>query len=417
MRRTIFKVFEFIPDLKSEYDASDWTKVSLSLYPDYVSLKDDRCYYPTDADVWFKTDLFNPQALTTWISIQPEVVNPTVAGETKTEIKFKLNNGTDDYFWNGVAWAVAGVSDWTSMTDLQANFAAFTAVSEKKLAIVANLKTNDTLYTPKLIRILVAFEARVGSWVEEYLYDSLFPELEEIMYDALDMDWAIDWGGGTTMDLSGYVTESGYTFRNWLEVYDFDGDPERETDLLDNYDPNTGVLTLNASVAEGTRLFALVVPNIELAVSTDADWYAVSKIPQIIFRDYSKLFAGWNPDREAVVNYDTAEAIAMEGPRRTVLDIPVDIITDRAMPQPRIMELFQYFAEVRPIVTTKGVGAKYRFAVNEDASFFPRGNEEGTLRGVLRIRLENCQEWYFAPTNEHAIKQVEVDGLPSPTDC
>ena len=65
MRRTIFKVFEFVPDLKSEYAASDWSKVSLDFYPEYVSLKDDRCYYPTDDGIWFKTDLFNPQALTT----------------------------------------------------------------------------------------------------------------------------------------------------------------------------------------------------------------------------------------------------------------------------------------------------------------------------------------------------------------
>jgi len=276
MRRVIFKVFEFHPDLRNEYAFSDTAKIGVAGYQGTITLKpDSHCHHPTDDDIWFKTDLYNPQALTEWLAIQPWISHPKDEdGVVHTEIKFKLSNGTDDYYWDG-AWSVAGASDWMTITDLQANFATFTAVSSKKLALIANLKTDDLLYTPVLGRILVALEVDIGSWVEEYLYNTLIPELEAHMSACLDMDWAFDWGGGTTMDLSEYVTESGYIFENWREVYDYAGDPDHENDLLDNYNQGTGILTLSAPVDEGTRLFARVVPDVEYAVSTDADYYTV----------------------------------------------------------------------------------------------------------------------------------------------
>jgi hypothetical protein len=415
-QRTIYNVFEFDPHSSAGPLLSDSSKIGVTSCGKVELKKQLDDSYPTDDDIYVRTPVESLGALRALVAIEPVVVIPRKNGVPQAEVYFRLYNGTSEFYWNGVssAWEVAGPTDWTTMTDLQANFAAYMLVADKKVSVVVNLRSVDGKQTPAVMRIIYAFQAEVPSFVEEYLYRSLFHRLREYVRPLVD--WSLVWPGGTTYDLSGYRAENSYRILDVLEVYDLANDPDLETNIISGYDENTKILTLTQPIAASERVFVRFVPKIIFAVSTHSDWHDIAHLPAVVFRDYSKNINGESPKRPSVVNHDTLETVYTESPRRVDYDIPVDILAEKGSIVPRIMELIQQLSQVDPIIVTTGIAAKARLEVVEDTAFFPRADEEGMLRGVLRVGLMNCAEWYFASGQGHAIKQVVV-GTELADDC
>lgn len=403
--RTLFHVFEFDPSLRDLYVMSDSSK--LTVIHGWASLREDwdTGLYPTDDEISIRTRIYNPNAVKAWRGIMPVVSNKVVLDSPLTSTKFRLFDGTDELYWDGGAWAVAGVGDWSDMADLQTNLGAFSS-STNELAVVINLKTTDSQYTPRLLRVVVALDVDIKSWIDEYLYKGLLRELKQYV-GAVEYDWAVKWpADGDSYDMSEYKPENGLII---TDVVAASTNKEHSDSILDSYGPGTKVLTLTGPQSAGTKVFIRVIPDILFAVSTHQDWYQPSRVPAVVFRHYKKRFAGESPAREFVVDYATLEALAQKSPRREDVDIPVDVLADRASVIPTITERIQEYARRHPIVVTPGAGLEARLEVTEDTAFYPRGGEEGIQRGVIRVFLRNCQEWHDAPTDETAVGELQIN--------
>jgi hypothetical protein len=398
-------VFEFEPDRRASYVYSDTSKILIDRTDYKVALVEDNDgLYPTDADISFRSAIYNPNKVKAWRAIMPVVSHTTILDEQKTGAGFKLFDGTNDLYWDGGAWAVAGASDWSTMEELQANFSSYTSATNE-LAVVTNLvASSDGVYTPKLAKIVVALDVDIKSYIDEYVYKGLMGKLREYMKPA--MDWSVIWPGGTTYDMSGYKAENGIIIEDIVEA---STTKTFDDDIFTSYNTTTKVLELTTPVAAGDRVFIRIVPHIDYAVSTHTDWYQPAMIPAVVFRHYRKLFAGESPVREHTVNYTTLAALAAKSPRRQDVDIPLDLLADRSLLVAQMAEMVQELVRREPILVTPGAGFEARLEVEENEQYYPRPDEEGVLRGVVRITLMNCQEWYHDATEETAVGSLHID--------
>jgi len=410
--RTIHRLYEFPPEERSVLTFSDPTKITIASRSGGVALrKDSAGDYPVEAGITVATEAFNPQALRQWTGVMPIVTHVSVDNVQVTTAQYKANDGTDDYYWDGGAWAVAGAGDWNTLDELEANFPTF-PVASKTLVLIVNLATSDKRYTPTLHTITVGFTANVTSFVEEYVYDALVAALKANIRPAAD--WSVLWATtGTDYDFSAYEFDNGMAIDEIIEAYDADGDPTYTTDLFSAYDTGTKVLTLSGSVSAGTRVMFRFIPTIIVAASTHQDFDELAHLPALVLRSYTETFEGGSPAREKLISHATGIGKSTRSPRRVRYEVPVDIYVDRAVPIARIAEALEEFAVTSPILTTPGIGAKVRIDMLEGASLYARPDEDGVLRGVTRFAVCSCQKWFFATTDERGISLVVVNPAPA----
>ncbi len=113
----LLKCFRFERKNHSRVTISDTTKIRLNTKTHRLELKvigynrvTGAAKYSLDTDLTVTTWLTTPVSVKQWLTF---AVDPLERLQPDgTSVRFKLNDGTDNYWWSGAAWVVAGATDW-----------------------------------------------------------------------------------------------------------------------------------------------------------------------------------------------------------------------------------------------------------------------------------------------------------------
>jgi hypothetical protein len=372
----VLKEFEFSPmlgfDPFSRVSFSDATKVRLDASDWYVKLKGlatggaDDGFYSTDDDLWFRTWVTNPKSLRRLLMLQVVSDEPKNSyGETVVSTQVRIYDGTDDYYWDGAAWSVAGAGDWNDEGTFNANIATFDVLPGRQFAITVNLKTTDREVTPLVKEIKVLMECRID-FMEDLIFRSLIPELENNIQPLGNLPLVADPTNPTsTIDLDEWRINTNFNIADVEAVFDFTADPELLTDLLDTYDTGTHVITLTSPIPAGNIPFILFRYKPEVMYTTHQDWIEVAKYPSLILQRVEvPVASAYNlAAREGIVDKGTGNAYVLSEPWRATYEFRIHGVTDNPVDEFRLASRILKFLESNKMIRSVGLDEYFRMRV------------------------------------------------------
>jgi len=351
--------FGFNPYTDMEF--SDPTKIYIERQRRIVRLKRQSLdgLFSTDADIYFRTEVVNPLA-----ARQIELVQVKSREPRGTYTQIKLYNGTSDYYWDGVAWSIAGTSDWNSEGDVNANLATFPFLPARTLAVVVNLKTDDAYVTPEISEVLVLFRLRID-YLEDLIFRSMIPHMKQEIRPVANYPLPPLTTGVAQLTLSDYELDTPFEVTDVEAVYDFTADSELLYDIFDSYNATTTVITLTSTLPAGHVPFVLFRYVPRFVYTTQQDYIEIAKVPSIVLQRMEIPFAGDYSllSRETIVDKGTGRAVIVKEPWRATLEFRIHVYADRAVDEVRLMSALMKYFESNQSVHFIGVDEHYRMMV------------------------------------------------------
>ena len=364
------KQFHFRPgygvDLFNEMTYSDQTKIRVSPSQGKVLLKRDTTtqFYPTDDDIWARTWVTNPLSARKLKMLQ---LLPNIQEEDTTR-QLRLYDGTNDLYWDGAAWSIAGVSDWNTEAEINANIETFPLLPDRKFAITMNLKTSDKEVTPTVDEVRVLMEVHID-YIEDIVLRSLLPAFEDDIDPVANLAHIPPFDTDvSSIDMDLYRRNIPYDISDIAGVYDISVDPERLYNQLDSYDPNTGIITLSSPLPAGNRPIVLIRYKPELVFIQHQDWYEVAKVPAILIQQLEVPFtSAYNRGaREGIVDKGTATAVILQEPWRATFEFRLHGLTGGLVDELRLQSRLIEFFEKNPMLRSTGLDEYYRMRIERE---------------------------------------------------
>jgi hypothetical protein len=340
----------------------DQTANALTLRPQSYNRVTGDPVYPTDTDLIVTTWITNPEALTQWLGFSVEPLTPNQPADT--QVRFKLNDGTDDRYWSGASWDVAGAADWNTEDEVAANISSF-PVTSKQLAVVINLVSDDGVSTPTVNDLDLLMEVDID-YVRSLIADSFMADLKENVRPVLEH--AMGALGGDKLDLRDL--ETAYNVLDVTAVYNVSDDPNRLTDLLSSYDVTTKTIQLTGSVVRGKAMVILfqIEPEVYLEWGSQ-DYTEVSKIPAIVIESVD-LTGNQVQARFEVRELTTYTAVIRRSPFKLMVEFAIVLIAGKNRNLlPMVDQMLAYLATTHQL--------RWR-AIDENVSM--RSLDQGTFR-------------------------------------
>lgn len=427
-------------DARASTTFSDATKIRLDPQDHKIKLKLDSDFlYPTDANLHIRSRTYNPGAIRQLLKLQVNATIPTDdAGAALGSVGLRLYDGTDERYWDGGAWAVAGASDWNTEAVVNANLSSFNVATSRQFAVVLNLVTTDSKVTPEVESVHVAWQGPVD-WHDDILLDSLVGMLQsELTYIA---DAALPPVSGSTgsLDLDDYFTNTTINVANLDAVFDDVNDPNHLTDLLSSYNTGTRVATLSAPIPTSGVPFLRLVVTPQVAWDTHQDFTEVGLLPQLVLRESRAVRSSKYPEwaRTGTVRKDDGTAIEVPPPYRITYEIEAELRTDRSREQHRFQESFNRLftvgpsGSVGPFLRSVATDRYYRlWLVDEFRVTNPMEDESDLKVHRVTFRLEDVALELEPAIDAYAVlnlntgyaairsideKKSDADGSPVPT--
>jgi hypothetical protein len=329
--------------------------------------------YPTDADLSARSRTYRPEAVAQLLMIQLNARTPRDEdGNAVTSVRLRLFDGTDERFWGGASWDVAGPGDWNTEDEVNQNIASFD-VSDRAFAVVLNLVTTDDRYTPEVESVFVLWRGLVD-WTQDALLDSLTATVQEEALFPADFALPPLEADSASIDLDSYEDEAALEVVDVEAVWDHDADPLHRTDLLSAYNPGTRVVTLSAAIPAGNRPYLRLSCRASVAWDTGQDFEEVGRLPQVVLRDAEAVSSSPYPFRSAsgIVRKDTKEAVKVPAPYRMTYNVTMEVRTDRSREQARVMDALTRLlavgpaSEVGPFLRSRATDRRFRLWLVEE---------------------------------------------------
>ena len=328
MSQHVAKVFRFPERWRDRLTFSDATKIRLNPTTRRLQLKIqsyDRvtgaAVYPTDTDLTVSTRVENPDTLRGLLGFDPY---PRDADQpNNTNVRYKINDGTDDRFWDGGAWSVAGAADWNTALEVVQHIVDF-PVTDRKFGLVINLVTTDSSVTPTLHNVDLLMDLDVD-YFRSIISESLVPSIKEKIRPVIDE--VFDAPGGTLCNLRDL--ETAYNLISVDAVYNDTDDPNHATTLLSSYDATSKVVTLISAVDRGKALWVrfTIEPEVYLNFPSQ-DYTEVEKIPAVVI-DSVELVGNEIIAQQSVRNEDAKNASVRRSPFRLHIKFDVRLLAKR----------------------------------------------------------------------------------------
>lgn len=345
--------------------------------------------YPTTADLYAKSWVTNPKTVKRWVGFMSDHKNAmNFENIVVTDVRFRLNDGVDDRYWNSGAnqWVVAAPNNWNTEAEVSDHIAAF-PITTQSLQVVINLSTSDPRYTPTLTSVRVLYESDLEE-MEDYIWRSMLADIgakiEPIGEYAAKL--AAD---SATLEL---VLETPYNVSGIDAVYNVTADPNTLTDLFGSYDANTKIVTMSAVQALNSVIVVRFKYKPELAVTTEQDYTELQKVPQIIFDDIVQSERSESGIADFVIDKVTGAGkkvpITMGD-----LDVSGVFVTNKAKDHARISDALKGYFKRNPLL--RSVGQDELFSVylldyyDEDVT----ANQQDLLSGRFRFRI--CKALFY----------------------
>jgi len=328
MLQKLVKEFSFEEQNRSRLTFSDSGKIRLDPKDGKLKLKvqsynkaTGAAEYPTDDDLTVTTWLTNPLALKQWLGFD---VEPLPAEQPAgASVRYRLNDGTDDRYWDGGAWSVASLSThWNTQAEVSTNISTF-PVTSKSLALVINLLTTDDSVTPTVEKINILMQCDLD-YIRSLVSDAILTSLRDGIQPSLD--FALLSVGGSVVSLLDMQTR--YNIAAIEAVYNHTQDPDHTTDLLSSYDADGKAIRLTAEVPRGESIWVdfKVEPEVHLNWSSQ-DYVEVESLPAVVVDNFdltgNQVFA-----TQIVRNIATNQATVRRFPFRLRLEFEVLLLAE-----------------------------------------------------------------------------------------
>jgi hypothetical protein len=413
-------------DVRGSLTFSDATKVRLD--PEdhalRLALDPDANRYPTDPDLSVRTRTYEPEAVRALETIELTATLPTDReGNSPTSVGLRIFDGTDEMWWDGGAWAVAGAGEWNTEAEVNANLATFD-VSSRAFGIVFNLVTADDRFTPVVHCLAVLWRGPVD-WTDDLLVDSLVGTMQEDLTYVEDLALPPLGVASSSIDLDDYKDDQAREYVDADAVFDHENDPKHANDLLSSYDTGTRVLSLSAPIPVGGVPYLRMFVRPVVAWDTNQDFEELGRLPQVILRDAENVATSRYPDRSAssVVNRATNAATRVPAPYRATYEITMEVSVDRTRTQARIVdELLRYFTsgpsgEVGPFLRSRATDRRYRLRlIDEFRAVDPGLNLADVRTFQVEFRIEDAALGLFPAESVFGVEKLNLGFAAVPSD-
>jgi hypothetical protein len=331
------------------------------------------------------TQLTSPDTLSQWVAFgMTPTTSKQLAGAT---VQFKLNDGTDDRYWDGGTWAVAGAGDWSSESDVAANIASF-PVTSKSLALVINLVTSDESVTPAVSLIDVWMNCDID-YLRSILADALIPSLRSGVQPVLDFSLLSE--GGNRLNLRDVETK--YNIASVVAAYDTTSDPGRVSNLFSSYDAASKTVELTSPVTRGNtiRLRFRIEPEVHLNWGSQ-DYVEVEALPAIVVDNVTlsgnEVFAQID-----VRDPDAQQAHVRRFPFRLRFSVDVRLLAEKNRTLLSMMDRALEHLASTPLLPWPAVDEEISMVSDAEGLFQPRPNLSDKHEMGYSLVLHDVHLW------------------------
>lgn len=407
MRRHYVKQLRFEESNRRLLTFSDPAKIRLNPDTNQLELKvqaDGK--YPTDADLYVRGPLWNPEALTSWAGLH---IDPLEAGQPAgTTVGLRLNDGTDDRYWGGASWDIAGPGTWSTEAEVAANIGSF-PLAGRQLQLVVNLRTTDPKVTPTVEGACLLLEADFD-YLRSIVGDSLVPSLREFFGDLV-IDFAIvAESGGTRLSL--LDLETPFNLVDVLEVYNHDTDPEHLVDIFSSFDAVGKQIECSSSFDPGQTAWLKLKVEPEIIVNwSSQDYLEIEKIPAVVIDRVDvggNLVAGTAHVRNKAA-LPRPTATVLKKPYKLDFDIAVTLIGEKLGTLFALQDRALAHVTDTPLLRWRAVDEQLTMTTGREGEFRPRPDLRDEHSSSYSLRLHDVYLWLKPSEQVNLVEQVNLD--------
>lgn len=404
--RQLIKCFPFQENERRSLTLGDGVRLNPKEHRLELELVDGS--FPVGAgaeDLKARTRLTKPESCRSWTGFFAVVENTKVAGVAVTEVRFRLNDGTQDLYFNdgAQAWVPSSPGNWNTEQEVADNIDKFQSQS---LQVVIHPVTTDKNFTPFVTEVRVLYQSDVefledyvGSFIQE-LRDNLRP----IGHIEQDSDGAV-----LQFDLSKMKTP--YDVVGVDSAYDLTADPERFNDLGLSFDPATKIATLPSPVPAGNRILIRFVWAPEVVITKSQEYSEIAKIPVLVFEDVTVENKQTVRSRPYVINKGTGQGFMLDEGYQADIRIPFSLITSKHRDLHVLQsELDGYFSDnqlLRSRAQDDLFGLRVELAFDSDVS----ASQKELYTGRFLVRIVNAVFYSQDAKPITGVKRFSVTGV------
>ena len=373
--------------------------------------------FPTADDLYVKSWVSNPRAVKQWQGFEATVIHKNIEDVQVTSVNYRLSDGTDQYWWNGSSWEV-NTSSWNTEEEVAANISQFPVIA-RKIQVVVNLKTTDPTVTPELVEIKVLYGALLDSEVEDMVLRSLIPALRSYVHPVTRVPLA-KAGSNNTIDLNDYKTDADFRFVGVDAVFNDTDDPQHDTDLYESHtvrstpgvpwtDGTVDVITLNALVDDGKRVWLRMLYEPVVAIETSRDWYELEHIPSLIIESIT-YEARKLPGEDYVGNKGDGTAVIVPAPLQGRLSLGLRGVAGLLVDHNRLADKVKRFFGDNPTLASTGLDESYRLWLVDEHEHRGGPNAEDIHTWRKTLRIENFRVWDQGARGGYLVKRFVITG-------
>lgn len=340
--------------------------------------------YSTATDLWVRLPLVIPEAMRTWagVSVAPR---PAVL-PAGTSVGFRLWDGTQNWWWSGLAWAAPTAGQWNTEADLCTHIPTF---AKRTLALVVNLRTTDEFATPRVTEADVLMDCDID-YVRSIIADSLVPSLRA-GFSGTRVDFVLTASGGKKVALAG--TETPFRIVSVHGIYDHKADPYHRTNLFASFDAASQIATLGSAVAQGAKLWVElgVEPTIYVNYASQ-DAQEVEQVPAVIVDSFTLSGAEVWGAACAVLPQANAASVR-KYPFRLAIECDVVLLAEKSRTLMSMMDKALEHHALTPLLHWRACDAQLSLKMARQGAFAPRPALDDTHQTRYTLLIEDVFLW------------------------
>lgn len=408
--RKLIKRFDFTEDERKRIILGADVRLNPNLH--VVHLQEDADgLFPTAADLFVKSWLTNPNTVKQWLGFEAVITH--AFDEDGAQITFdgyKLNDGTDDLYWDGGAWSVAGASDWNTEAEIAANIDTF-PVTNQSIQVIVNLGTIDDTVSPSLNAIKILYSSDI-EFQEDIIYRSLIKDFRENIRPITAHPVKLATTSSTIDLANDFPIKTPYNLVDIDSVYDQDNDPNHLTDLLLSYDSGTKVITLTGSLPAGTVVWIRFIYEPEVSVTTKRTYIEIGKVPALVISDIDFIDFGEGQGDDTVVDKATGSGTRVFAPAQYDIEFVLRCLTDKARDQQRLADAVKEHFDKNPLIKSRGMDETYRLWLTDEFDQVGQTGQEETETSQIRFRIAKALFYHRGDEEVFVVKRFTINGPP-----
>lgn len=372
--------FVFDEHIRKDLVFSDTSKIRLNTENKTnpkLQLKLNGGIYSTDNDIYVETGLMTPNRLNKWLSFEVRYIESygTKSLPDNTSLGFKIKTTSDNYFWNGASWVIAGLSDWSTETEIRENIDTFpiATVGNKSIGIIINVKTNDKYVTPEIKELKLLGEFDIN-YFEDLIYDTVIRKFN-LDFRSTSVIVFPTYASTTSVNLNDILENNGYNVTGIKKVINLSDDNLELTNLFDNYvfgplkqDGFTyeyGTVHFNSAIPSNklVKIVFEIVP--EFIIKTGQDYFETPVYPSIVFTQINEIRKNGfvmnesNSNGEDYIrNKDNFTAVRQYSPTQKSFRFNYSVFTNNQTDQLRLLKDLNCFLGLNRQLISWGTGCK-----------------------------------------------------------